>query len=115
MANIYEHGLSGLPQIKTPPPPQATGRHFDVFTNYVIRAQDRDKLVAYLTECGIEILISWTKPMHKQKGLGLDRFHLPETERISREVLSLPLIVEISNEQVEFVIKSIRDFYKGKK
>jgi len=109
LAALYEEGLSGIPQIKTPPPPQSS-RYFDVYTNYVIRAERRDELVAYLRECGIEILISWPKPMHHQKGLGLGHFHLPETERISKEVLSLPLNTEISNEQVEFVIKSILCF-----
>jgi len=111
LAAVYEAGLSGLPQIKTPPPPQQD-RYFDIYTNYVIRAQERDKLVAHLREYGVEILISWPKPMHHHKRLGLGHFHLPETERISKEVLSLPLNTEISNEQVEFVIESVRNFYK---
>jgi len=110
LATVYEEGLSGLPQIKTPPPPQQ-GCYFDVYTNYVVRAQERDRLVAHLRECGIEILISWPKPMHHHKALGLGHYRLPETERISKEVLSLPLNTEISNEQVEFVIESIRKFY----
>lgn len=110
LAMLYEKGLSNLPQIQTPPPPQQ-GRYFDVYTNYVVRAQERDRLVVHLRECGIEILISWPKPMHHQKKLGLSHFHLPETERTSKEVLSLPLNTEINNEQVEFVIESIRNFY----
>lgn len=111
LASLYEQGLSGLATIKTPPSPQASGRYFDIYTNYVVRAEKRDELVAYLGECGIEILVSWSKPMHHQPGLGLGHFHLPETEKISREVLSLPLNTEISNEQVEFVMESIRNFY----
>ena len=111
LAMLYEKGLSDLPQIQTPPPPQSQGRYFDVYTNYVVRAQKRDRLVDYLKECGIEILISWPKPMHHHQALGLSHFHLPQTERISKEVLSLPMNTEISNEQVEFVIESIRNFY----
>lgn len=110
IAVLYEKGLSDLPQVKTPPPPQP-GRYFDVYTNYVIRAQDRDRLAAYLKECGIEVLISWAKPMHHQKALGLNHFSLPETETISQEVISLPLNTEASNEQVEFAIECIREFY----
>lgn len=110
LAGIYETGLCGLPQIKTPPPPQG-GRYFDVFTNYVVQTEKRDELVAYLRECGIEILVSWPKPMHHHKALGLGHFHLPETEKISREVLSLPLYPELSKDKVEFVIESIRGFY----
>lgn len=111
VATLYEKGLSGISQVQTPPPPQP-GRYLDVYTNYVIRAQRRDKLVSHLGKCGIEIIISWPKPMHHQKGLDLGRFHLPETERVSREVVSLPMNTEISNEQVEFVIESVRSFYK---
>lgn len=111
LASLYEKGLSGLPQIKTPPAPKK-GRYYDIYTNYVLRAEKRDKLVSYLRECGIEIFVSWPKPMHKHQGLGLGLFRLPETEKISGEVLSLPLNTEVSNEQVEFVVDCIRKFYK---
>ncbi len=111
LANLYYGGLSELPSLKLPPPPDTTGRYFDVYTNYVLRARDRDRLVKHLRECGIEVLISWPKPMHHHKALGLGHFRLPETENISNEVISLPLNTEISNEQAEFVIASIRSFY----
>ena len=112
LANLYHQGLKDLPYLKLPPPPQSNNRYFDVFTNYVVRAQERDKLASHLRECGIEVLISWPKPMHHHKALGLNHFHLSRTEQISREVLSLPLIPEISNEQVEYVIESVHRFYK---
>lgn len=112
LASLYEQGLSRVPQVKTPPPPQSAGRYFDVFTNYVIRAEARDKLVAHLGKSGVEVLISWPKPMHQHKALGLEHFHLPETEAISREVVSLPLFPELGNEQVEYVIETIARFYR---
>ncbi|MFC1903325.1 DegT/DnrJ/EryC1/StrS family aminotransferase [Chloroflexota bacterium] len=112
LANLYHQGLSGLSQLRLPPPPTDEGRYFDVFTNYVVRAQERDKLVTYLKESGIEVLISWPKPMHHHEALGLGHFRLPETERISKEVVSLPLNTEMSNEQVEFVIECIHKFYE---
>jgi len=111
LAGIYNQGLSNLPYLKLPPPPQSQGCYFDVFQNYVVRAQDRDRLVDHLRKSGIEVLISWPKPMHRQEALGLGHFHLPETEKISKEVVSLPLNTEISNKQVEFVIESICGFY----
>lgn len=111
LASLYEKGLSGLPQIKTPPPPQQENRYFDVFTNYVVRAIERDKLVEHLRGSDIEVLISWPKPMYHHPALGLGHFLLPETEAISREVLSLPLYPELNNEQVEYVIESITKFY----
>lgn len=112
IASMYESGLSDLPQVKTPPAPQIDGRYFDVYQNYVIRAQDRDKLVAYLRENGIETLISNPKPVHHHEPLGLRHFHLPKTEQFADEVVSLPMNAEISDEQVEFVIDSVRRFYQ---
>jgi len=110
LAALYEEGLSGLPYVQTPLPLEQ-GRYFDVYTNYVIRTQERDRLVDHLKACGIEVLISWPKPMHHQQALGLGHFKLPETEAISREVLSLPVYPELSNEQVEYVVESILKFY----
>ena len=78
----------------------------------VIINSQRDELVQYLRDCGIEVLISWPKPMHHHEALGLKHFSLPETERVSREVVSLPLNTEISDEQVQYVIESILEFYR---
>jgi dTDP-4-amino-4,6-dideoxygalactose transaminase len=111
LASIYHRGLSSLSPIRLPPPPSHQNRYFDIFTNYVIRARERDRLVAYLKEQGIEVLISWPKPMHHHDALNLRHFKLPTTEQISREVVSLPLFPELSNEQVEFVIEAIHKFY----
>lgn len=111
LAKAYHKGLSDIPYLELPPPPKSSDRYFDVFTNYVVRTQERDRLVDHLRECSIEVLISWPKPMHHHKVLGLGHFYLPETERISKEVVSLPLNSEISNEQVEYVIESVRGFY----
>ena len=110
VASMYHQGLSDLSYLRLPPP-ESDGHYFDTFQNYVIRAQDRDKLAAYLAESGVETLISWPKPMHHQKALNLSHFRLPVTEQLSGEVLSLPMNTELTNEQVEFVIESVRKFY----
>lgn len=111
IAALYNDGLSDVRQIKPPPPPQAEDRYFDIFQNYVIRSPKRDELADYLEKNGVETLISWPIPMHHQKTLGLSHFKLPETEAISREVLSLPLYPELSNEQVQYVIEAISNFF----
>jgi len=115
LASLYHQGLSELQELKLPPPPLSGSCFFDVYQNYVIRVKERDKLVAHLRESGIEILISWPKPMHHHEALGLGHFHLPITEQISNEVLSLPMYPELSNEDVEFVIDSVRRFYERPK
>jgi len=112
LASLYHQGLSDLPELKLPPPPQSDDHFFDVYQNYIIRAKERDRLVTHLRESCIEILVSWPKPMHHHKALGLGHFHLPKTEQISNEVLSLPMYPELSDEQVEFVIDAIHKIYK---
>lgn len=111
IAGIYHQGLSSISELQLPPPPQPDGQYFDVFQNYVIRTKKRDALVNHLRDNGVEILISWPIPMNRQKALKLGRFKLPETESISKEVLSLPMYPELSDEQVEYVIYVMRNFY----
>lgn len=112
LADLYFKGLSGLPDFKLPP--RSDDRFYDVYQNYVVRTPKRDQLVAHLRKADIETLISWPKPLHKQKSLGLDHFHLPRTEQISNEVLSLPLYPELTDDKVDYVIEAIHDFYKSK-
>lgn len=113
LANLYHKGLSALHGIRLPPPPSSGSHFFDVYQNYVIRTKERDQLVAHLRKSDVEILISWPKPIHHHKALGLRKFRLPKTEQISKEVLSLPMYPELSDEQVEYVIAAIHSFYKG--
>jgi dTDP-4-amino-4,6-dideoxygalactose transaminase len=114
LAKLYHKGLEDIPNIVLPPPPEPTGGYFDVYQNYVVRAQERDSLTEYLRKNGIETLISSPTPNHFQKALGLGRFHLPRTEQFAGEVISLPMNTEISNEQIECVIDSIQAFYKSR-
>jgi len=113
LASLYNQGLSDLKELGLPPQPQSADRFYDVYQNFVILSRERDSLVTHLREFGIEILISWPKPMHHHEALSLKRFHLPKTEQISREVLSLPMYPELNDEQVKYVIEAIHNFYKG--
>lgn len=109
----YQLALSQISEIQLPPAPQESGDFHDVFQNYVIRTKYRDKLVSYLREHGVEVLISWPIPMNHQKALKLSHFQVPETETISSQVLSLPMYPELNDEQVEYVIQTVRDFFKA--
>jgi len=102
-------GLEGVGDIAIHP--RSSCEYFDVYQNYVIRSKSRDKLAKFLKDAGIEVLISWPVPLHKQKALGLSRFKLPVTERISEEVLSLPMYPELTDEEAGIVIETIKDFF----
>jgi len=109
IAKIYDDGLKDIGDIAIP---AYSGKEFfDVYQNYVIRTPKRDKLVSHLNKSGIEVLISWRRPLHRQKALRLSRFHLPATERASREVISLPMYPELTNKEANDVVDSIRRFF----
>jgi len=109
VASAYREGLSGVGDLVLP--------HFDdprfedVFQNYVIRTKSRDELVEHLREAGVEVLVHWPTPYYKHKALGLEDRGFPETEAISREVISLPMNVELDDEQVEYTVESVRSFF----
>lgn len=109
LAAIYDRALADVSGVRIPPRPDA--RHGDTYQNYVIRAQRRDDLAAYLRSSGVEVLISNPVPVHHHAALGLSRFSLPLTERLAAEVISLPLVPELEEEQVEYAAAQVRAFY----
>jgi len=111
IAEIYQDGLKDIDFIKLPPAPVENGTYYDVFQNYVIRSHKRDALFEFLKEKEIETLISWPKPTHGHKNLNLSEYSLPNTELISREVISLPMYPELSNDGIRYVIDTIKSFY----
>jgi dTDP-4-amino-4,6-dideoxygalactose transaminase len=59
----------------------------------------------------VETLIKDPVPLHFHKPLGLSHFQLPFTEQLAKEVISLPMYPELTNEQVEYVINCVKEFY----
>ena len=110
IAKIYDAGLKNIPQIKLPP--QLDKTHQDVFQNYVMRVQKRDELFQFLKEKGVETLIKDPIANHLHPQLGLSHFKLPLTEKLAKEVISLPMYSELTQKQIEYVIKSVQEFYE---
>ncbi len=109
VAARYAAGLRGIDGLALPP--SDGPQHRDSFQNYVIRTPRRDALRAFLRDKGVETLVHWAKPMWEHKGLGLGEHDLPETERICREVISLPMSAETSDEHVDVTVAAIREFF----
>lgn len=85
-----------------------------VWQEYHLRVQDRAKFKDYLKEKGIETLVRDEVPNHKMKGLGLEHFNLPITEQLAREVIRLPLHEWLTNEEVEKIMATVKEFYDRK-
>jgi dTDP-3-amino-2,3,6-trideoxy-4-keto-D-glucose/dTDP-3-amino-3,4,6-trideoxy-alpha-D-glucose/dTDP-2,6-dideoxy-D-kanosamine transaminase len=109
IAELYREGLEGIEGLQLPHFPEEG--YFDSFQNYVIRTKQRDSLRQQLSNQGVETLVHWPKAMWEHEGLALDRPHLPETESICREVISLPMSAETTQKQVETVVQTIREFF----
>ena len=109
IAERYRNGLSDLPDLLLP--------HYDkpgfdhVYQNYTVRAKQGHDFSEYLKMNGIEVLTQFRKPYYKHEALNLEDRGFPETEALSREVCSLPMNVEITDDEVEYVIKVVRSFY----
>jgi len=109
IAALYRAGLSNLPDLLLP--------HYDdprrdhVYQNYVVRAKQGNDFSEYLKANGIEVLTQFRKPYYRHEALKLEDQGFPETEALSREVCSLPMNVEITDEEVDYVIAVVRRFY----
>ena len=113
IAAMYTAELSQIEALSIPEGPSEDGPCFDVFQNYVVTTEKRDAFVNHLDEHGVGTLISWPIPTHFHKNLGLEKFSLPETERISREVVSLPMHPALSDEEVAYINDTVKSFFKN--
>jgi dTDP-4-amino-4,6-dideoxygalactose transaminase len=109
LAARYHEALSPSNALRLPPPP-ADGDHFDIYSSYVIRHVRRDALVEHLAKAGIETMIHWWPPLCRQPQLGLANLDLPLTERVSREVLSIPIDPYMTDAEQDYVVEQILDF-----
>lgn len=79
-----------------------------VFHLFIIRTQNRDDLQAYLLENGIQTMIHYPVPPHKQKAFPQwNNLSFPITEKIHNEVLSLPISPVLTDVEVSFIIEII--------
>jgi dTDP-4-amino-4,6-dideoxygalactose transaminase len=82
-----------------------------VFHLFVIRTENREDLQQYLLENGIQTMIHYPIPPHKQKAFS-DWNHLsfPITEKIHKEVLSLPMSPVLTWDEVDFIITILNKY-----
>ncbi len=109
IAEVYRNGLSDLPDLLLPHYNKPGFDH--VYQNYTIRSKQGDGFSDYLKANGVEVLTQFRKPYYKHECLKLVDRGFPETEALSREVCSLPMNVEITDEEVAYVIKVVRSFF----
>jgi dTDP-4-amino-4,6-dideoxygalactose transaminase len=108
-----EAGLSSF--IAAPPQPPTMYEH--VYNQFTIRSPYRDELKAFLHAAGVPSEIYYPLCIHLQKAfayLGYAAGDFPESEKASREVLSLPVYPELPDARQDRVVRAIADFFKSK-
>lgn len=89
-------------------------RAHHIYHQYVVRAQKRGQLRAFLSEHGVGTEIYYPVPLHLQKcfaWLGYAPGDLPESERAAAEVLALPMFAELREDEQQYVVECMADFY----
>jgi len=110
VAERYREALSDISDLLLP--------HYDrqgfdhIYQNYTVRAKQGNDFSEYLKKNGVEVLTQFRKPYYRHEALKLEDRGFPETEALSREVCSLPMNVEITDAEVEYVIQVVREFYR---
>ncbi|GBF48832.1 hypothetical protein LPTSP4_03320 [Leptospira ryugenii] len=78
---------------------------------FVIRTNERDNLMSHLNHQGIMPLIHYPIPPHKQNAYSeLATLSLPITEKIHREVVSLPMSPALTEEELEKIVMAVNSY-----
>jgi dTDP-4-amino-4,6-dideoxygalactose transaminase len=107
---LFEDLLSSVKGFKLPTV-QYQNRH--IFHQYVIRVPERDRLKQFLAEEGIGTDIYYPVPLHLQECysfLNYRRGDLPVSEKVSEEVLALPIYPELTEDQQSVIVNRIKAF-----
>ncbi len=110
LAKFYLEELSSLP-VKTF---NLQANSEPLYSLFSIRAKERDDLKSFLEERGINTRIYYPLPLHLQpiyRELGYREGDLPITEKLCREILSLPFFPDLTLDEAKYVVDTIKEFY----
>lgn len=97
--------------------PEALPGYRHIYNQYVIRVKDRDQLRQHLTANGVGTEVYYPLPLHRQKCfeyLGYAAGTFPHAEQAALEVLALPIFPELTEPQIQHVVATIAQFYRGR-
>ncbi len=114
-AGYYDRAFqaAGLGGVVVTPRRHPGYRH--IYNQYVIRVAERDALRRYLGEQGVGTEVYYPVPLHMQQCfayLGYQPADCPESARAAAETLALPIFPELDTAQLQYVVDTIRDFFR---
>jgi len=110
-AAYYDAAFSDSGDVRTP---AIDPGNVSIYNQYTLRVERRDELQAHLKQKGIGSAVYYPLPLHLQPCfayLGYGEGAFPESEKVSREALSLPVYPELAESQLNEVIDAVRGFY----
>lgn len=109
--NIAERYNAEIFNIKITLPQLPADRNEHAWHLYVIEVSERESVQLYLAEKGVQTLIHYPIPPHKQMAYSeWNDFSYPISEKMHREVLSLPISPVMTNEEVTKVVEAVNSF-----
>jgi len=110
-AGYYNRILNSIPQITLPAVRPQTNHAYHL---YVVRAERRDELAAYLKSKEIETSVHYPVPLpflDAYKYLGHQPGDFPVADKYQHQILSLPMYAELTEEMMDYVSTTIKEFY----
>ncbi len=101
----------GLSQVITPYHPEYVD---PVYHLYIIRVNDREKLSEYLNKNGVQTGLHYPLPLHMQQAyahLNYKPEDFPVAAKYAKEILSIPMYPEMTEEMIHYVCTTIKKFY----
>jgi len=116
-ARYISSNLSKFTQIKTPNAPDGFEHIYQMYTIRLANKKIRDELHQYLTKMKIFSKIYFS-PIHLtvfyQKKFKIDKNSLPVTNKVSEQVLTLPMYPNMTQEEKSYLVESIAEFFENK-
>ncbi len=113
-ALFYDNYLGNIPEIQIP---VRASYSTHTFHQYTIRTERRNEMQQFLREKGIPSMIYYPIPIHIQEAYGFLGYKMgdfPNAEKLSQTVLSLPMHTELTEEQLIYIVSSIKEFVESK-
>ena len=110
-AKYYDSQLKNIKGIRIPP---RLKNYKIVYHLYILFAENRDELLKYCLKKGIEAKIHYPIPMYRQpalKHLGHKKGDFPITDLHAKSIISFPCDQHLSKKEMNYVIKTVKDFY----
>ena len=112
-AKFYDENLSMIKEISIPPRP---ANYKIVYHLYIVFAKNRDKLLKYCRNKGIEAKVHYPKPMYLQESqryLKHKRGDFPVTDAHTKKIITFPCDQHLKIKELKYVVDTVQKFYKN--